>query len=104
MPGRPRLTRAQVLMYLAVARGRRSEAARIAGVSRMTFYRAMQRYGIRVPRAPRRLDIIDDVPLIQQLVEDEGLPLRAVAAKFDVHHATVLRRVRPSVSRETEGG
>ncbi len=91
-------------MYLAVARCRRSEAARLAGVSRRTFSRAIRRYGIRVPRAPRRLDIIDDVPLIQRLVKDEGLSLRAVAAKFDVHHATVLRRVQPSVSRETERG
>ena len=86
-----RLSKGQVLMYLALADSNRSRAAELAGVSRRTFHRAMRRYRIQAPRPQARLRR-EDVRLVRALA-DSGVPATRIARQLGVSDVAV-RKVR----------
>ena len=55
------MTRDEIVMYLNMAGWHRERAAKLAGVSRATFQRAMRRERVRAPRSDRRLrrDVVE---------------------------------------------
>ena len=94
------LSRGKVLMCLHLAGHNRTEAARLAGVSRATFFNAMRRLRIRAPDCRARKLTAHDVTLIRAL-SGEGLSLRAIAHKFDVS-PTLVSRVADGFGRCTQ--
>jgi len=86
--GQIALSKGEVMMYLALAELNRTVAAKLAGVSRDTFFRAMRRHRVQAPKPQAKLN--------QQQVKEARALLgkkskKQIAAELGVHERTIER-------------
>ena len=82
------LGKAGLMMFLNEARLNRSVAAKMAGISRMHFYRLMRRYRVSAPVSQAKLTT-EKVRKIRARLGNE--PRRIVAQSLGVHTRTIDR-------------
>jgi predicted DNA-binding transcriptional regulator AlpA len=86
--GQIALSKGEVMMYLSIAVLNRTTAAKLAGVSRATFFRAMRVHRVQAPKPQAKLNP-------QQVAEIRALlgkrTIKQVAQLYRVHEHTIER-------------
>jgi len=88
--GQVALSKGEVMMYLDIATLNRTVAARLADVSRATFFRAMNTHRVRAPKPQAKLTT-KSVKEIKAHIEKKELSRCAIAKMYHVHERTIIQ-------------